>query len=559
VTSTRGRTVLTALGAALALGGCLNSNTPAESPAMAARANSPAVGFYRFVFDPFQSLSRPAMERSAVPWKVMAAAMLGLEATRGPAPALTEDAYVRLLERRYGFVVPARVANWPAWEHEPAFNRPLGIVSGTLGHAIPHIEIEVANLGCATCHSARLYDAAGNPTRDAWVGLPSSSIDLGRYAEDAFAALSRAADRPEETLALARQVFPAMSVVEEDSLRRFYFPELAARIAELRGTIGAFTPYSNGGPGLTNGVATLKLYLGALDAHRPAPGEVAFTSVPDLAPLRVRTSILWDGIYAAPGWAHAGVVEPRDRPLPLAARRDGLAGIVSIVTIGTLGVTPEVAATNIPLVADAVEWMLTSYRPPPFPGPIDAPLAARGGALFERHCARCHGSYEETPEGLRVVRFPNKLVPAYLIETDPTRARAVGRDPNALFAGTALGPHVDARATGGYIAPALTALWATAPYLHNGSVPTLWHLMRPEARPTRFQVGGHRLDFARVGLDEVPGADGVSRYPAGYQPWMEPEIYDTRAPGRSNAGHDEPFSSLGEDDKRALLEFLKRV
>jgi mono/diheme cytochrome c family protein len=286
---------------------------------------------------------------------------------------------------------------------------------------------------------------------------------------------------------------------------------------------------------------------------------VAFTSVPDLWPLRVRTSILWDGIYAPPGWKHANVVEPHEPPLAMAARRDGLAGIVSIVTIGTLGVTPEVAATNIPLVADAVGWMLTSYRPPPFPGAIDASLAAKGGALFERHCAPCHGSYEETPEGPRVARFPNKLVPADVIDTDPARATAVGRDPNTFFANTAMGPHVDARATRGYIAPALTALWATAPYLHNGSVPTLWDLMHPGDRPARFEVGGHRLDFARVGIDEAPGPDGVSRYPSGYRPWMEPEIYDTRAPGRSNAGHSEPFDQLGEDDKRALLEFLKRV
>jgi mono/diheme cytochrome c family protein len=347
-----------------------------------------------------------------------------------------------------------------------------------------------------------------------------------------------------------------MSETEVDSLRRYYFPALARRIAELRATIGAFTPYSNGGPGLTNGVATLQLYLDAIDGHAPAANQVAFTSVPDPAPLRVRTSILWDGIYAPPGWAHTGPLDPR---LSLPARRDGLAGITSVVTIGTLGVSPEVAAANIPHVADVVEWVLSSYRPPPFPAPIDGALAAAGAALFERHCASCHGSYEETPEGLRVARFPNKLVPADVIDTDPVRATLVRGASNALLGRTAMGPHVDVRATGGYIAPALTALWATAPYLHNGSVPTLWHLMHPEARPARFEVGGHRLDFARVGIDGALDAEGVYRHPAGYKPWMDSEIYDTGTPGRSNAGHLEPFDELGEGDKRALLEFLKRV
>jgi hypothetical protein len=538
--------------------GCGSLNTSAQSPTMAAHEQARPVGFYRFVFEPFHSLSRATMERAAVPWKVMAAAMLSYDAERTHATprAWTEADYARLLERRYGFVVPARIANWPAGDPQPKFTRPLGIVSGTLARSLPHVELEVSNLGCTTCHAGVLYDSTGNPTRDVWVGLPSASIDLGRYAEDAYGALARASDRPDETLATVRAIFPGVSETELASLRRYYFPELRRRVAELRATIDAFTPYSNGGPGLTNGVATIKLYLGAMDRAHRDPTQVAFTSVPDLAPMRVRTSILWDGVYAPPGWSHTGDVDPRLTP---AARRDGLAGITSIVTIGTLGVSPEVAVTNIPLVADAVEWMMTSYAPPPFPGPVDATLAAKGGAVFERECARCHGSYEETPAGLRISRYPNKLVPSDVIDTDPERAAAVKGTAAALFAKTAIGPHVDVRATGGYIAPALTSLWASAPYLHNGSVPTLWHLMHPEARPAKFQVGGHRLDFEKVGIDGAAGADGVYRYPASYQPWMEPDVYDTRTPGRSNAGHLEPFDGLSEDDKRALIEFLKRV
>jgi mono/diheme cytochrome c family protein len=538
--------------------GCGSLNTPAQSPAMARHEAARPVGFYRFVFETFHSISRPAMQRSAVPWKFLGAALLAYDDARAPDPrrAWTEDGVARLLERRYGFVVPARIANWPAGDAQPSFRRPLGIVGGTLASSFPRVELEVTNLGCSTCHSAVLYDATGAPTRDVWVGLPSSSIDLGRYADEVYQALARAADRPEATLALVRRVFPDVSETELTSLRRYYLPELASRVAELRATIDGFTPYSNGAPGLTNGVATLKLYLGVMDARHRDPTQTAFTSVPDLAPMRVRTSILWDGIYAPPGWSHTGALDPK---LGMAARRDGMAGITSIVTIGTLGVTPEVAATNVPLVADAVGWMMTDYAPPPFPGPIDAPLAARGAALYEVSCARCHGSYEETAAGLRIARFPNLLVPADVIETDPVRANAVGRDPDALFSKTAMGPHVDARATGGYISPALTSLWASAPYLHNGSVPTLWHLMHPEARPARFQVGGHRLDFQKVGIDGAVAADGVYRYPASYAPWMDPEVYDTRTPGRSNAGHVEPFDELSEDDKRALIEFLKRT
>jgi hypothetical protein len=178
---------------------------------------------------------------------------------------------------------------------------------------------------------------------------------------------------------------------------------------------------------------------------------VAFTSVPDLAGLRLKPSILWDGIYAPPGWPHFG---PLPAGVTTEAQAEALAGIVSIVTIGTLGVTPEVAASNIPRVRDAVDWMIRDYTPPPFPG-------------------------QSTP------RWPGEAA--------------------------------------------------------------------------RSSPSGHRLDFRRVGIDGDVAADGVYRHPAGYRPWMLPEVYDTRTAGRSSAGHTEPFDGLAEPDKQALIEFLKRV
>jgi hypothetical protein len=536
--------------------GCANPNTSARSQTMAAYEAQRPVGFYRLVFDEYHSLGQQTLTRAAVPWKALAAATLAYQRQADPSLPLTEAAFVSLLGARYGFVLPARVANWPAGEAQPELRRPLGIVGGTLSRSLPRVELEVTNLGCSTCHSAVLYDAAGNPTRDAWVGLPSSSIDLGRYADEAYRAFGYAADHTDETLAIIKQMFPAVSDAELTTLRAYYFPELKKRITSLRATIDAFTPYSNGGPGLTNGVATIQLYLGAIGDKRRDPTQVAFTSVPDVGGLRLRPSILWDGLYAPPGWSHVG-------PLPAGmtpdAQADALAGVVTVVTVGTLGVVPEVAVSNIPRVRDAVDWMIREYRPPPFPGAIDAALAQRGAALFGERCARCHGSYEEAGGALRLARYPGKVIPYDVIDTDATRARAPGPDPNAIFRRTALGPHLDARNNGGYVAPPLTALWATAPYLHNGSVPTLWHMMHPEARPARFEVGGHRLDFRRVGIDGEVGADGVYRYPPGYRAWMLPEVYDARTPGRGNGGHTEPFDGMSEPDKMALIEFLKRV
>jgi len=52
-------------------------------------------------------------------------------------------------------------------------------------------------------------------------------------------------------------------------------------------------------------------------------------------------------------------------------------------------------------------------------------------------------------------------------------------------------------------------------------------------------------------------ADGVWRYPDGYQPWSQPEVYDTSLPGLSNRGHEQEFAGLSAAEQRALLEYLK--
>jgi len=102
------------------------------------------------------------------------------------------------------------------------------------------------------------------------------------------------------------------------------------------------------------------------------------------------------------------------------------------------------------------------------------------------------------------------------------------------------------RATGMYKARRLKGIWATAPYLHNGSVPTLYHLLHPELRPARFVVGNREFDPEKVGY-QSGGANG----------WT----FNTTMPGNSNIGHSgERFgSALPEQKKSELLEYLKSL
>lgn len=512
------------------------------------------VGFYRLLFDEFQSFNPDTLSRSALARKVHAAALIGWEHAQGRPVDATRAGYARLLERRYGFVNASRVANAPESGPSPSFDAPMGLVTGTIENELLGFELEVSNNGCASCHAANLYDQMGQPTREVWVGLPSSSVNFGRFADESFAALLRAFENKAELLALLREIFPTVSEREIETIEEHYLPALDERIHELDRNLGSFTPYSNGSPGLTNGVATIQFYLGAIDDQAPDPSQVAFSAIPEFGGLRFKRSILADGVYAPKGRPHSGRLEASGQ-----AHRAAMAKLATLVTVGTLGVEPEIAVTNADRMGDVIDELFDHYEPPPFPGLIDETLAQRGEALYVARCESCHGSFEERDGRMVLVDFPNRIVPVDTIGTDPIRSRAVTGDAQELFDSTALGAILDAASTGGYVAPPLTGVWATAPYLHNGSVPTLWSLMTPEERPGRFWVGGHALDYGRGGLDLVEDDDGVFRYPPDYAPWSLPEVYDVEAPGHGNAGHERQFVALSAADKRALLEFMKRL
>jgi hypothetical protein len=101
-----------------------------------------------------------------------------------------------------------------------------------------------------------------------------------------------------------------------------------------------------------------------------------------------------------------------------------------------------------------------------------------------------------------------------------------------------------------YESRVLHGIWATAPYLHNGSVPNLWELLTPpEQRKPFFMVGSKKYDPVNVGYvtDESPFKDGK----------LVVSGSDVQ-PGNGNSGHD--FGTkLSEDEKWQLIEYLKQL
>ncbi|MEO1128258.1 MAG: hypothetical protein AAFX05_00960, partial [Planctomycetota bacterium] len=103
--------------------------------------------------------------------------------------------------------------------------------------------------------------------------------------------------------------------------------------------------------------------------------------------------------------------------------------------------------------------------------------------------------------------------------------------------------------TRAYIAPPLDGVWATAPYLHNGSVPTLNALLDSTRRPARWRRSFRDDDYD---LDAVgwkyEAVDAVT----------DTRTYDTTLPGYGNGGHTYG-DDLTEAERRALVEYLKTL
>jgi processive rubber oxygenase RoxA-like protein len=213
----------------------------------------------------------------------------------------------------------------------------------------------------------------------------------------------------------------------------------------------------------------------------------------------------------------------------------------------------------IPRIKSEFDTVVQHLRPPPYPYGIDRELAERGRRLFYSKsvgCSRCHGVYD----GRGNVDWPGVHKD---VGTDPARREIVSEGFRAAFASSPLAAEGALVKSEGYAATPLTGVWANYPYLHNGSVPTLYHLLGPVSeRPKIFSVmAARRLDQEKV---------GQPLYPSRVYGWLpERELlrrygddrdwFSTTRPGSSNAGHDVWWRIGTDENRKALIEYLKTL
>jgi mono/diheme cytochrome c family protein len=160
-----------------------------------------------------------------------------------------------------------------------------------------------------------------------------------------------------------------------------------------------------------------------------------------------------------------------------------------------------------------------------------------------------HGPWRAISLDLSDLIANEGAAPSLLSLANPATRDNLKAHINDRLANMFVPPAPDAPAA--YESRVLHGIWATAPYLHNGSVPNLAELLLPpEKRSPSFMVGSRKYDADKVGYvtTETPYKDGTLVVGSGAQP------------GNSNAGHKYPADKeLTDDERKALLEYLKQL
>lgn len=204
------------------------------------------------------------------------------------------------------------------------------------------------------------------------------------------------------------------------------------------------------------------------------------------------------------------------------------------------GVTPT--TIDLPRLKRIEEWLL-KFAAPKYPFPINQELAATGKQIYGQSCAECH-AFGGAKTG--------KVTPLTEIGTDAYRLNSYTYEflsnQNTLYAGYPW-RFQHFRKTNGYANQPLDGIWLRAPYLHNGSVPTLRDLLEPvEKRPVKFYRGYDVIDQKKVGfVSDVPDENGQRYF-----------LFDTAEPGNGNQGHLYGIN-LSPEQKEALVEYMKTL
>ncbi len=376
---------------------------------------------------------------------------------------------------------------------------------------------EQVGLNCAVCHTGTVRATPGSQPMIV-LGMPAHQLDLERFFQfilscslDDRLTAANVIQKAEET--------GHVSIMQKLLLHLGLIQTLKMQTLELQNRMGyafngPFPPWGRGRVDTFSPYKALQFHwdLQSLP-HSELVGASDFPSLWNQKP-REGMHLHWDGDNTS--------VDERNLSASLGA-----------------GVTP--VTVDHPSLQRIHDWIWT-LPPPRYPFPIDQTRSLAGQAIFNEQCGECHsfsGGKTGTVERLDSVNTDRSRLDSYTYIFCLNQANLY---PDSQYRFTHFSK------TDGYANQPLDGVWARAPYLHNGSVPTLLDLLTdPANRPKEFARGYDVYDQQKGGfVSDTPEARAMGT------------LYDTTLPGNGNSGH-LWGTQLSDDQKRNLIEFMKTL
>ena len=393
-----------------------------------------------------------------------------------------------------------------------------------------YLGFDVVWLNCAFCHAGTVRETPKSEPK-VYSAMPANTFDFRAFMRFLFATGEDRRFTPQDILRQIkiirqREGLDDLPIIDRLVLRFYGIYYMRERILALRDRLQFIAEQPEWGPGRVDTFNPLKAYFNFPPEQLAKEERIGTTDFPSIwnqgQRETLKMNLHWDGNNVS--------LEERNRS----------------AAMGT-GITPPTGdRKSLKRVAD---W-LRNLAAPPYPFAIDKNLAAQGAPIYKQYCSSCHGADGKDFRSEQV----GKVVPIADIATDRRRLDSytydVAVNQNLIFAGYEGERFSHFRKTFGYANSPLDGAWLRAPYLHNGSVPTLRDLLEPSAqRPKTFYRGYDVYDQKKAGfISDVSEENGRKYF-----------LYDTGQDGNSNRGHEGKRygTELTVTEKDALVEYLK--
>lgn len=433
---------------------------------------------------------------------------------------------------------------------------------------------------CSACHTGEITYR----NKTLYIDGASSLVDDTSFIQEYYSALGETYEDPKKWSRFFRRVSVHEDIAET---------QLKDQVKESLGNIKwSATAASNapgipveGGPGRMDPFNTIG--NGLFGFRLLAPENYAAIDAP------VNPPYLWD-VWRF-NWVHynSSFTEPMARNVLQILGNGGVTNFLD--PNGNPAPAPDKWNSSIDFIAaQELEVGIRNLSAPKWPtnlfGRYNKKSAIAGKRLFEENCSDCHSPRPIVTEERHMAQLAVSTIPQDLMGTDPNELQAMKRLFNAEKLTGISGPRTTApdglkfviesiktrgydllgynqqqraeadgfgrpdwiRAANGYKARTLDGIWATPPFLHNGSIPNMYELLSPQSeRSSTFYVGTKVYDPKKMGYVKTN---------SGF-------LLDTRLPGNSNQGHE--FSNdkrpgvigraLTHAERYDLIEYLKAL